>query len=652
MMWAPTGRCTGAISRAPATRLLTVIAPDNVAGLDRAWTLRSAARRPGSGRPGAELAGDAHRGRRRDVPFGRRPRGRGPPGDGGRRSGAVRWPAVRPSRRGVAYWPGDDEHEPRILFTTGLELHALAAATGCARGRLRRQRHDRPGHPLQLGTARLRARRRGRRQHPARHHRRHRQRPRLRRAQRRQPVGVRLGGAAGRRRGTTPGRATVGRGGWGANAWPFFFTADVERGPHLPAAGLADSGLLRRRPAGREPLRQLGVVAGRGPRPASTSGTSRPSTTICGTPIRPRRAALFDIPREGRRDSGPRRHHQVRLSVHPEPRDRRADSTASSEREGGGERRAGRGSLSDPADSGEAAADGARPLRGVGPGDGRGHHGGACRGVRGAGRQSRRESTTLDRSRPGSTVPTSSAPRTTLNFPGGVGGPNWGGVSFESGDRPTPSSSRWTSARSAGWSTPRPTDAPSPYEKQTPRPASFEVNLGGVRIALPEGRRGSGQLFAVDVATGDIAWRQDARGSRTRCPPASGIRGARAAPPPLQPRAGCCSSRRPTTTASAPSRRRPAASWWADRLEQRGNADPMTYLGRRTARQYVAIRRDGHDRRLRAAIGTRRGRRDGQRDRDPANRRARRCGVPNRRARRAALAGSAGASCGSSSCRK
>ncbi|MFS8608866.1 MAG: PQQ-binding-like beta-propeller repeat protein, partial [Gammaproteobacteria bacterium] len=37
---------------------------------------------------------------------------------------------ARASNRGVSYWPGDAEHGPRILFTSGSRLVALDAATG------------------------------------------------------------------------------------------------------------------------------------------------------------------------------------------------------------------------------------------------------------------------------------------------------------------------------------------------------------------------------------------------------------------------------------------------------------------------------------------------------------------------------------------
>ena len=35
-----------------------------------------------------------------------------------------------PSRRGVAYWPGDDTRAPRVMFTAGRRLIALDAKTG------------------------------------------------------------------------------------------------------------------------------------------------------------------------------------------------------------------------------------------------------------------------------------------------------------------------------------------------------------------------------------------------------------------------------------------------------------------------------------------------------------------------------------------
>ena len=292
-----------------------------------------------------------------------------------------------PSRRGVAYWPGDDEHEPRILFTTGPELHALEAASGAPAagfgdngtiglgipynsvpfvfGRVAVVgANTPPGAIGGIGNARAFDVRDG--------------------ASLWEFDSVAQPGDVGHD--TWEGDSWQGR--LGANAWPFFFTADVERGlVYLPLASPIPGYYGGDRPGAN--LYGNSVVAVE----AETGEYVWHFQTIhhdlwdADPPAPP---ALFDIPREGGAIPALGRHHQVRLSVHSEPRDRRADPWRGGAG-GGGERRAGRGRLSDPADSGEAAADGARPLRGVGPGDGRGHDGGTCRRVRGAGRQPRRD---------------------------------------------------------------------------------------------------------------------------------------------------------------------------------------------------------------------------------------------------------------------
>ena len=42
-----------------------------------------------------------------------------------------------PSKRGVAYWPGDGSSPARIIFTTGSKMMALNASTGQDRSGLR-----------------------------------------------------------------------------------------------------------------------------------------------------------------------------------------------------------------------------------------------------------------------------------------------------------------------------------------------------------------------------------------------------------------------------------------------------------------------------------------------------------------------------------
>ena len=128
-------------------------------------------------------------------------------------------------------------------------------------------------------------------------------------------------------------------------------------------------------------------------------------------------------------------------------------------------------------------------------------------------------------------------------------------------------------------------DAVSPYEKQTPRPASFEVSLDGVR--MPCQKPPWGQLTAVDVATGDIAWREtlgvtDALPAGKRNTGRPGRAAAIATAGGLLFIAATDDNRFRAIEAAT------GRELWADRLDQRGNADPMTYLGA-DGRQYVVI---------------------------------------------------------------
>ncbi len=174
--------------------------------------------------------------------------------------------------------------------------------------------------------------------------------------------------------------------------------------------------------------------------------------------------------------------------------------------------------------------------------------------------------------------------RTTLNFPGGVGGPNWGGVAYD------PASGYlfvmsmdvgalgWMVEADAG-------EAPGSYRKETPRPASFEVNLGGTR--LPCQKPPWGQLTAVDGATGDIAWRQPL-GVTDMLPDGKQQTGR-----PGRAAAIVTASDLLFVAATDDNRLRAIEAstgreLWVEPLAARGNANPMTYAGA-DGRQYVVI---------------------------------------------------------------
>ena len=173
--------------------------------------------------------------------------------------------------------------------------------------------------------------------------------------------------------------------------------------------------------------------------------------------------------------------------------------------------------------------------------------------------------------------------RTTLNFPGGVGGPNWGGVAFDPATRYAFVFSMDVGA--LGWMVDEDDPgAPSPYRKETPRPAGFEVSVDGVR--MPCQAPPWGQLIAVDTATGDIVWQE--RVGVTDTLPADRQRTGR----PGRAAAIVTGSGLLFIAATDDNRFRALDAEtghevWVDELPGRGNANPMTY--RAGGRQYVAI---------------------------------------------------------------
>ena len=174
-------------------------------------------------------------------------------------------------------------------------------------------------------------------------------------------------------------------------------------------------------------------------------------------------------------------------------------------------------------------------------------------------------------------------PRTTISFPGGVGGANWGGPSFD----PTTGYAFVVTQDLGllGWMEQAPEGAPVPYIKNAPRPSSFTVQIDDV--TLPCQTPPWGRLTAIDVATGDIAW-QETLGVTDQLP-----EGKQATGRPIRAGgittaggvlfvAGTDDSRlRAFETATG-------GEIWAGRLEQPGNANPMTYRGA-DEKQYVAI---------------------------------------------------------------
>ena len=173
--------------------------------------------------------------------------------------------------------------------------------------------------------------------------------------------------------------------------------------------------------------------------------------------------------------------------------------------------------------------------------------------------------------------------RTTLLFPGLTGGPNWGGVSFDpatkyafvfSGD-----------IGSFGWVEESEEGAEYPMQRRGPRPGNFQVNIDGMQ--LPCQKPPWGTLSAVDTSTGNIAW-QRAVGVSDVLP-----QGKQATGRPGRAAALVTAGDLLFIAATDDNRLRALDTatgnqLWETSLPKRGNANPMTYLGA-DGNQYVVI---------------------------------------------------------------
>jgi len=174
-------------------------------------------------------------------------------------------------------------------------------------------------------------------------------------------------------------------------------------------------------------------------------------------------------------------------------------------------------------------------------------------------------------------------PRTTVSFPGGVGGANWGGVAFDPGSGYVFVVTQDLGA--LGWMEASPADDPVPYTKNTPRPSSFSVRVGGA--TLPCQKPPWGRLTAVDAATGAIVWQQTL-GITDQLPAGKQdtgrlVRaGAIVTGSGLLFVAGTDDGRLRSFEAAT------GREVWVGALGQSGNANPITYLGG-DGRQYVAV---------------------------------------------------------------
>ena len=173
--------------------------------------------------------------------------------------------------------------------------------------------------------------------------------------------------------------------------------------------------------------------------------------------------------------------------------------------------------------------------------------------------------------------------RTTLLFPGLVGGHNWGGGAFDPNSGYVFVFSQ--DLGSLGWMEDAPEGSLLPYQRRRPRPSNFDVQIGDAR--LPCQKPPWGRLTAVDASTGDVVWQQSI-GITEELPADRQNTGRPGRAAAIVTGGGVLflastdDNRLRALDAST------GRELWVSRLDRRGNANPMTYLGA-DGRQYVVV---------------------------------------------------------------
>lgn len=175
------------------------------------------------------------------------------------------------------------------------------------------------------------------------------------------------------------------------------------------------------------------------------------------------------------------------------------------------------------------------------------------------------------------------APGVTVGFPGGLGGANWGGIAFDPNSRFVFVATQDVGALGSVEKTKE--GAPVPYDKTTPGRSTFDVRMGDTN--WPCQKPPWGRLTAINSSTGDIAW-QIPLGITEQLPADKQNTGRPLLAGPIATASGL------VFIASTDDNRfraldvKNGRQLWVAKLERRGNANPITYLGR-NGKQYVAV---------------------------------------------------------------
>jgi quinoprotein glucose dehydrogenase len=174
-------------------------------------------------------------------------------------------------------------------------------------------------------------------------------------------------------------------------------------------------------------------------------------------------------------------------------------------------------------------------------------------------------------------------PATTLGFPGGLGGANWGGTAFDPNSRFILVATQDVGA--LGSMVRAKEGSPVPYEKTTPGRSTFDVRIGDAN--WPCQKPPWGRLTAIDSSTGNIAW-QIPLGITEQLPAGKQNTGRPALAGPIVTAGGLVFIASTDDNRFRAFDAKTGKQLWVTTLDRRGNANPITYLGR-NGRQYVAV---------------------------------------------------------------
>ena len=174
-----------------------------------------------------------------------------------------------------------------------------------------------------------------------------------------------------------------------------------------------------------------------------------------------------------------------------------------------------------------------------------------------------------------------------LNFPGGLGGANWGGTAYSPQTRYLYVVTQDDGA--LGWMEQARDGSTVTFDKAAPeRPAgrgNFDVRMNGA--PWPCQKPPWGQLIAINVSTGEFAWRVPL-GITEGLPEAKQRTGRPGMAGAISTAAGLLFVASTDDNRFRAFDAKSGKELWATKLERRGNADPITYQGR-NGKQYVAV---------------------------------------------------------------